>query len=405
MNYSFSNVEIPYGAYWSTPFAKWQGSLQHLHSLKFAAHVAKAELAKRKLTPDLFDFGVLGVTQVQYQSFYGAVWPLYEIGLKHVAGPQLSQVCSTGPRVLLTCAAEIQLGMATTALALGADRISNGAHIYYPAPAASGGTGESEDQVMHNFMHDPVGNHSMLQTAENVAAKYGVTTAQQHDVVLMRYGQYQEALQNEQAFQKRYITLPFSVPKASFRGESSVLPGDEGIFPTSAEGLVKLKPSLPNGTVTFGGQTHPADGNCGLVLTTPGKARELSTDPGVRVRLVAFGQGRADLAHMPEAPVVATKRALANAGISIRDVRCVKSHNPFAVNDIVFARETGFDLARMNNYGCSLIWGHPHAATGLRAIIELIEELKLVGGGLGLFQGCAAGDSSMAAVIEVSDRA
>jgi acetyl-CoA acetyltransferase len=404
MNYGFSNVEIPYGAYWSTPFAKWQGSLQHLHSLRFAAHVAKAELAKRKLTPDLFDFGVLGVTQVQYQSFYGAVWPLYEIGLGHVTGPQLSQVCATGPRVLLTGAAEIQLGIATTALVLGADRTSNGAHIYYPAPASSGGTGESEDQVLYNFMHDPVGNHSMLQTAENVSAKHSVTTAQQHDVVLMRYAQYQEALRDDRAFQKRYMTLPFSVPKANFRGESSVLTGDEGIFATTVEGLAKLKPSMPNGTVTFGGQTHPADGNCGFVLTTPAKACELSADPSIRVRLVAFGQGRAALAYMPEAPVVATRRALANAGISIRDVKSVKSHNPFAVNDIVFARETGFDLKRMNNYGCSLIWGHPHAATGLRGIIELIEELKLSGGGVGLFQGCAAGDSSMAVVIEVSDR-
>src|SRR5687768_7065104 len=106
---AFGGVEIPYGAYWSTPFAKWQGSLQHLHSVRLAAHVAKAELAKRRLAPELFDFGVLGITQVQFQSFYGAVWPLYEIGMKHVTGPQLSQVCATGPRILLTAAAEIQL--------------------------------------------------------------------------------------------------------------------------------------------------------------------------------------------------------------------------------------------------------------------------------------------------------
>jgi acetyl-CoA acetyltransferase len=74
------------------------------------------------------------------------------------------------------------------------------------------------------------------------------------------------------------------------------------------------------------------------------------------------------------------------------------------VNDIAFAKASGFPLDKMNNYGCSLIWGHPHAATGLRAIIELIEELAIVGGGLGLFQGCAAGDTSMAVVLEVSDR-
>jgi acetyl-CoA acetyltransferase family protein len=401
---SLDRVEIPYGAYWSTPFAKWQGSLQHLHSVRLAAHVAKAELAKRHLAPEQFDFGVLGLTIVQFQSFYGAVWPLYEIGLKHVAGPQVSQVCATGPRVLLTGAAEIQLGMASTALLLGADRTSNSPHIYYPAPGAPGGTGESEDQVGYNFAHDAVGGHAMLQTAENVAKKHGISAAQQHEVALMRYEQYLHALKDDCAFQKRYMTLPFEVPKPNFKAKASVLQTDEGVFATTAQGLAGLKPVMPGGTVTFGSQTHPADGNCGIVLATPEKARELSSDGSVRVRIRAFGQARADLGYMPEAPVPASQIALQNAGLSITDIKAVKSHNPFAVNDVVFSKSTGFPLERMNNFGCSLVWGHPHAATGMRAIIELIEELKIVGGGIGLFQGCAAGDSSMAVVIQVDDR-
>jgi acetyl-CoA acetyltransferase len=94
-------------------------------------------------------------------------------------------------------------------------------------------------------------------------------------------------------------------------------------------------------------------------------------------------------------------QALEGAGIGIGDLAAIKSHNPFAVNDIVFAQETGADLMSMNNYGSSLIWGHPQGPTGMRAIIELIEELTLLGGGWGLFQGCAAGDTSMAAVIKV----
>ncbi len=64
-------------------------------------------------------------------------------------------------------------------------------------------------------------------------------------------------------------------------------------------------------------------------------------------------------------------------------------------------RETGFPIERMNNYGCSLVWGHPQGPTGLRAIIELIEELAMRGGGVGLFHGCAAGDTAMAVVLEV----
>ncbi len=156
--------------------------------------------------------------------------------------------------------------------------------------------------------------------------------------------------------------------------------------------------------MTFGSQTHPADGNCAVVLTTPDKAQELSTNRSIRIRFRSFGQGRVDMAQMPLAPIKAAKCALDNAGLDIRQMKAIKSHNPFAINDIAFARETGADLQSMNNYGCSLIWGHPQGSTGMRCIIELVEELVEKGGGLGLFQGCAAGDSSLAAVVEVSDR-
>jgi len=400
----FDKVEIPYGAYWSTPFAKWQGSLQHLHAMKFAAHVAKAELAKRKIDPKSFDSGVLGMTNAQYQSFYGAPWPLYDIGATHTPGHMITQVCATGARVVFAGASEIQLGLAKQALIIAADRCSNGPHIYYPAPKGPGGYGQSEDQVTYNMMHDAIAGHSMVKTAENVAAKLGISTEEQHAITLRRYEQYQDALKDGHAFQKRYMTLPFPVPKPNFKGDDGVLEGDEGVFATSAEKLAKLKPVAPGGTVTFGGQTHPADGNVGLIMTSPERAAELSSNPKIRIRLRGFAQHRADLEFMPEAPIGASKKALEQAGVAIRDLAAIKSHNPFAVNDIAFARATGADLNAMNNYGCSLIWGHPQGPTGLRAIVELIEELALKGGGLGLFQGCAAGDSSMACVIEVGDR-
>ena len=129
-----------------------------------------------------------------------------------------------------------------------------------------------------------------------------------------------------------------------------------------------------------------------------------SRDRNVRVRILGFGSARTQLAYMPEAPVKAAKVALARAGLAIKDIDAIKSHNPFAVNDVVFARETGADIEAMNNYGCSLMWGHPQGPTGLRAIIELIEELAMRGGGRGLFHGCAAGDTSMAVVIAVDGR-
>lgn len=401
---SLDNVEIPYGAYWSTPFAKWQGSLQHLHAMKLAAHVAKKELAIRRIDPTVFDSGVLGMTNAQFQSFNGAPWPLYELGAYKTPGHMLSQVCATGARVLFAGASEIALGMSRISLLLAADRCSNGAHIYYPTPSGPGGYGKSEDQVFYNMMNDPVGGHSMMQTGENVAAKFSISRAELDAVSLRRYEQYQDALKDDQAFQKRYMTLPFSVPKPDFKGEERILTGDEGIFPSTVEGLAKLKPVIEGGVVTYGNQTHPADGNAAIVLACSERARELSTNPSIKITLCGFGQARTDLGYMPAAPIEAAKQALQMAGIEINKVKAIKTHNPFAVNDVAFAKATGIDVMKMNNYGSSMIWGHPQGPTGLRATIELIEELMIAGGGYGLFTGCAASDTGMAVVIRVADR-
>jgi acetyl-CoA acetyltransferase len=138
-----------------------------------------------------------------------------------------------------------------------------------------------------------------------------------------------------------------------------------------------------------------------MIVTTRSRAKELSRDSAIEIRLLSFAEGRAKKGHMPMANAPALRRALAKAGISLKDVRAVKTHNPFAVNDCFLNREFDIPLEGMNNYGSSLIWGHPQAPTGMRLIIELVEELALLGGGYGLFTGCAAGDSAAAIVLEV----
>lgn len=394
-------AHIPYKAYWSTPFARWQGSLAHLHALDLARVAAERALARIDVAPDSFDTGVLGLTVPQHMSFYGFPWLAGTLGAPQLAGPTITQACATGTRLLAHAAGEVAAG-AQAVLTLATDRVSNGPHVYYPAPAGPGGTGKSEDWVLDNFGRDPFAKNSMLQTAENVAARFGIPTEEQHALVLRRYEQYAEALADDRAFQRRYMELPFEVPAATGRGATLTLDGDEGITPTSAEKLDRLRPVLDGGSVTFGGQTHPADGAAGAIVTTEARARALSADPAVRIELLSFGQAREEPGYMPAAPVPAAHQALARAGLSIGDMAAIKSHNPFIVNDIAFARSFGIDpYTQMNNYGCSLVWGHPQGPTALRAIIELIEELALRGGGFGLFQGCAAGDTAMACVLKV----
>lgn len=398
-----THIAIPYGAYWSTPFTRWQGSLAHLHSLRFAAHVAKNELDRRNIEIDSFDHAALGISVPQKGAFFGLPWLMGLMGSEHVGGPTISQACATSVRLLQSVASTLREGDATVALAIAADRVSNGPHIYYPAPHEPGGTGEHENWVLDNFNCDPYTGVNMLRTAENVAAEYGLTTLQQNELTLVRYKQYEEALENDNAFLKRFMTLPFSVPDARFKREQVALNGDEGIFPTTQEGLTKLKPLIEGGTVTFGGQTHPADGNAGMLLTTADRAADFSKDRNIGIRIVSFGQARVKPAFMPAAPAPAARKALEAANLKPKDLAAVKTHNPFIVNDLVLAKELELDPLTMNRFGCSLVWGHPQAPMGIRSIIELIEQLVMTGGGYGLFVGCAAGDSAMAIIIKVDD--
>jgi acetyl-CoA acetyltransferase len=399
-----TEIAIPYGAYWSTPFARWQGSLAHLHSLRFAAHVARRALDRRAIPVDAFDHGVFGTTVPQRGSFYGLPWLMGLVGAPGVAGPTISQACATGARALQSAAAEIREGAARVALVVCADRTSNGPHLYYPAPDGPGGTGEHENWILDNFERDPFAGLAMVETADRVAAKHGIDTARQHVVVLERYAQYADALADDGAFLRRFMDLPFEVPDSRFAKVRATLAGDEGIHPTTAERLARLAPVREGGTVTFGGQTHPADGSAGMVVTTPQRAAELSREPGISIRVLAFGQSRVAAGHMPEAPVPAARRALEHAGLEPAQLDAIKTHNPFVVNDIVLADAFGIPTDRINRFGSSLVWGHPQGPTGLRAIIELIEELAMRGGGHGLFTGCAAGDTGMAVVIRVDDR-
>jgi acetyl-CoA acetyltransferase family protein len=397
---SYNKSFIPYDAYWSTPFCRWQGNFAHLHAIVFAAETCKSAFPARRIAPSVFDGIILGITIPQKSSFYGVPWIAGMIGAPGITGPTISQACATSAKCFAAASQEIEMGTRDTVLVITCDRTSNGPHVYYPNPMGPGGTGDKEDWVLDSFGFDPYARNAMIETAENVAKEAGITKEEQDDVTFLRFNQYQDALKDNSAFLNRFM-IPVDVKDASGRKAIATVTGDEGVFPTTADALARLRPVQANGTVTFGTQTYPADGNASVVITTREKAREMSRDRNVEIQILSYAEARAKRGFMAMAVVPAAQNALAFAGIGIKDIKAIKTHNPFAVNDIFFCRQMGLKVENINNYGCSLIWGHPQGPTGARLIIELIEELVSLGGGYGLFDGCAAGDTAAAVVVKV----
>jgi acetyl-CoA C-acetyltransferase len=397
----FDNACIPLGGAWSSPFVRWQGSLADVNVLDLAIDVTHRALEARQVDPLDLSRLILGWTVVQETGFYGAPHVAARLGAGAISGPMVSQACATSAVCVELAAAGVERDSDDVTLVLITDRTSNSPVMLYPTPSAMGGAPRTENWTLDNFARDPNTGQSMLQTAENVVEEIGVSRDELDDVTALRYEQYARALADDRAFHHQFM-VPAALPVRKRGAEPKLIDADEGVFATTREGLAALRPVMPNGAITAGMQTHPADGTAGALVAARNRARSLSRGEGV-AQIVATAQARVEPARMPKAPVPAAERALRDAGLTWDDVDLVTTHNPFAVNDIYFQRQTGFPLERTNTYGCSLVWGHPQGPTGLRAIVELIEALRLRGGGVGVFSGCAAGDTGAAVVVRVDD--
>ena len=389
------NVCIPVAAAWSSPFARWQGPAADVSSLDLVTQVTLRALEAGGVEWPFTQL-ILGITIPQKESFFGAPTLAARIGLGHISGPMIGQACATSVACVHVAAADQQGSPDGARLVVATDRTSNGPQLLYPRPAAPGGAPEHENWVIDNFQRDPVTQASMLSTAERVAAEAGIEKAEIDMLVVCRYEQYLDALADDRAFQRDWM-IPVTV---GTRREPVELDGDWGVRPVVADELAALKPIEEGGVISYGAQTHPADGAAGLVVTTQAQARTLGVE-GPLAHLRATGFARVEPGAMPKATVSAARAALRDAALEISDVHVIKTHNPFAVNDIWLARELGVDAEAVNPYGSSLVYGHPQAPTGLRGIVELIHVLRRRGGGIGLFTGCAAGDSGAALVVEV----
>lgn len=395
----FKNAFIPYGGYYTTPFCKWQGSLQSVNSIELGGKTAKRWFEMRGIDQSKeLDYLYMGITNGQQRVFYGATWLAHMMGAGNIPGNTIMHACATSTTTIYNASLAVEKGNLDTAYCLLVDRMSNGPHTIWPNPQGPGGEVVSENWNMDNINCDPSTGFGMIVTAENVARENGFTKAQADELTLRRYEQYVDSLKDDRAFQKKYM---FPVEIAISRKQTVLVEADEGVTATSKEAVEKLRPVMEGGIHSYANQTHPADGNAGVIVTTKERAAQFSTDKSIPVQVISYGCVRAKKAFMPAAPAPAARLALQKAGLTINDIKTVKNHNPFIANDLFLAKELGIDAMHFNNYGSSLVFGHPQAPTLARLIMEAIEETVLKGGGYALVTGCAAGDSAACLIVKV----
>ena len=392
----FPRARIPYGTWGSSYFPAWQMSpLAEVNIGQFAGEAANRILGKRKVPTRELDYLVIGSTIPWHWKFWTA--PLVSSCMgQRLAGFHVEQACATGLQATVVAAAEVESGANDVVGVVTFDRTSDSPVGVFPERRSYERTQALSD-VWDNFGFDPATGGAMIATAGVAARKYKVDRREVDELTALRYEQYFNA--KESGFLDR-VLFPLDVLNVQGRPMGRV-DDDLGVRKVSLDSLRAMREL--DTCITGGTQTHASDGMATLLVTTKERARALSTRPEIDISFVAKTEIRTHATLMPEAPALAVQKLLDRTGLSMSDMAVVKNHNPFAVNDAIFAHALDYDWAKMNTTGCPLVWGHPQGPTLTRVLIEALEEAVDLGGGYVMIFGCAAGDVGIAAILKVTE--
>lgn len=392
----YARSRIPYGTWGSSYFPAWQTSpLAEVNIGQFAAESMNRIMGLRKVAISRLDYLVIGSTIPWHWKFWTA--PMLASCMDHrIPGYHLEQACATGLQAVMAAGAEVSSGSNDVVGVLTFDRTSDSPVGVFPERRAHQRTQALAD-VWDNFGFDPATGKAMMNCAGLAARKYRTDKREVDELAAYRYKQYFDA--KESGFLKR-VMVPLEI--LNLQGKSMGWVDDDlGVRRISLDEMRAMREL--DSCVTPGTQTHASDGMATLLVTTREKAKELSPRPEIDIQFVAKTEVRTYPSLMPEAPAMAVKDLLSRTGLKMNDIAVVKNHNPFAVNDVIFARLLDYDWKKMNTTGCPLVWGHPQGPTLTRVIIEAFEEAVDLGGGYVLIFGCAAGDVGIAAIFKVVD--
>jgi acetyl-CoA C-acetyltransferase len=379
-----------------TAIGSFGGSLKDQKPGELAAHVAKAAIERAGVDAALVGNVVLGnVIPCEPRDAYAARIAAIGAGVPQESPAHtVNRLCGSGLQAIITAAQSIMLGDCDIALGAGVEIMSRAP---YYLPAARWGQKMGDGQIQDGLtgtLTDPFQATHMGITAENVAARYGISREDQD--ALAYESQKRAAYAIAQGYFKDQI-VPVDV---MVRRKPVPFDTDEFVrADAAAEDFGKLKPVFQkDGTVTAGNASGINDGAAATVLASEGAVRAHGLKP--LARLVAYGHAGVDPAYMGIGPVPATRKALERAGLTVADLDVIESNEAFAAQACAVSRELGFDPAKVNPNGSGISLGHPVGATGAIITTKLAYELHRTGGRYGLVTMCIGGGQGIAAIWE-----
>jgi acetyl-CoA C-acetyltransferase len=380
-----------------TAIGTFGGSLKDVPPIQLGALVVKEALARAGVDGAEVGHVVFGnVIHTEPRDMYlGRVAALDGGVGEETPCLTLNRLCGSGLQAIVSAAQTILLGDADIAIGAGAESMSRAP---YALPAARWGQRMGDGKMLDMMvaaLHDPFHNIHMGVTAENVAAKWGITRQMQDELAV-------ESHRRAAAATKAGHFRSQIVPVVSKGRKGDVVFDTDEHFRENAtlEDMAKLKPVFvkENGTVTAGNASGINDGAAAVVLM----AREVADKRGIKplARLVGYGHAGVDPKYMGIGPVPATQSVMKRTGLSVAQMDVIEANEAFAAQACAVAKDLAADPAKINPNGSGISLGHPIGATGAIITTKAIYELQRTGGRYALVTMCIGGGQGIAAIFE-----
>ncbi|MEN5219399.1 acetyl-CoA C-acyltransferase family protein [Pseudomonas pudica] len=372
------------------------GSLKDLPLADLASAITRAAIERSGVAAEQVGHLVMGtVIPTEPRDAYLARVAAMNAGIpKETPAFNVNRLCGSGLQAIVSAAQCLLLGDTDVTVAAGAESMSRGPYLL---PQARWGARMGDLQGIDytvGVLQDPFEHFHMGITAENVAAKHGITREMQDELALTSQRRAARAIA-EGRFASQIVPLELKTRKGSVQFST-----DEHVRgEVTAEQLAGMKAVFKkDGTVTAGNASGINDGAGGLVLASGDAVRRLGLKP--LARLVGYAHAGVEPELMGLGPIPATRKVLEKTGLKVQDLDVIESNEAFAAQACAVARELGFDPEKVNPNGSGISLGHPVGATGAIIATKAIHELQRIQGRYALATMCIGGGQGIAVVFE-----
>ena len=394
---AFDDVVIISGC--RTAVGKFQGSLSDLSAPQLGAVVVREAVKRAGLNSDQVDECIMGNVLPAGLGQNPARQAAIFAGLSPATGAMtINKVCGSGLKAVALAAQAIQTGNSSIVVAGGMESMTNAPYLLPQARKGYRlGNGKVIDSMVHDGLWDIYNDYHMGITGENVAEKYGITREQQDEFAVNSHRKAVAAWK-ECRFKSQIVAVEIPAKK---KGEAPVLfeKDESPREDTTIEALRSLKPAFKkDGTVTAGNAPGVNDGAAAVVVTSAQRAKEMGTQP--MVRIMAQATSGVEPKWVMMAPVDAVRKIWEKTGWKKDEVDLYELNEAFSVQALGVMRELGLDLNKVNVNGGAVAIGHPIGASGARVLVTLIYEMIRRNSKRGIAALCLGGGNAVAMAVE-----